>query len=138
MLIGVRQGLHDLDRLRIFREHHLAFGTVHVVANVRLLPPGRSRAHAIRSIGRNRAYVLQTSGRSSRAYVVHSSGRRSRTRSLRTRGRQRFFLLRTRLRSWKEEVQLQYVMLSGVDFETRVLERQRSGGLNHAADEMKF
>src|ERR1700722_19916769 len=115
MSVVVRQGSHDLDRLRVFREHHLAFGTVHVVAYVRLLPSRRSRA-----------------------YVVDGSGRRSRTHILCTRGRRRFFLLRTRLRSWKEEVQFQYVMLSRVDFETRVEERQRSCGLNHAAGEMKF
>jgi hypothetical protein len=29
-------------------------------------------------------------------------------------------------------------MLSGVNFEPRVLERQGTCGLNHAADEMKF
>src|SRR2546429_4287384 len=122
----------------LFREHHLAFGAVHVVTYVRLLPSGRSRACAVRALGRNRAYFLQTSGRRSRAYVVHSSGRRSRTHILCTRGRRRFFLLRTRWGSWKEEVQLQDVMLSRVGLETRVEERQRSSGLNHAADEMKF
>src|SRR3984893_3111431 len=137
MSIVVRQGSHDLDRLRVFREHHLAFGTVHVVAYVRLPPSGRSRAYAVRALGRNRAYVLQTSGRRSRANVVPSR-RRSRTHILCTRGRRRFFLLRTHLRSWKEEVQLQYIMLSRVDFETRVEERQRSCRLNHAADEMQF
>src|SRR4029077_8997113 len=138
MSVVVRQGSHDLDRLRVFREHHLAFGTVHVIAYVRLLPSGRSRAYAVRALGRNRAYVLQADGRRNRAYVVHSSGKSSRTHSLCTRGRRRFCLVRTRWRSWKEEVQLQYIMLSRVDFETRIEERQRACGLNHAADEMKF
>src|SRR5580692_3777355 len=137
MSVVVRQGSHDLNRLRVFREHQLAFGTVHVVAYVRLLPSGRSRAYAVRALGRNRAYVLQANGRRrSRAYVVHSRERRSSNHILCTRGRRRFFLLRTRLRSWKEEVQLQYIMLSRVDFETRVEEPQRSCRLNHAADEM--
>src|SRR4029077_18674755 len=82
MSIVVRQSPHDLDSLRVFREHHLPFGTVHVVTCVRLLPSGRSRAYAVRAFGRNRAYVLQTSGRRSRAYIVHGSGRRSRTHIL--------------------------------------------------------
>src|SRR6266705_457486 len=94
MSIVFRQSPHDLDRLRVFREHHLAFGAVHVVTYVRLLPSGRSRA-----------------------YVVHSSGRRRRTHILCKRGRRRFFLLRTRWGSWKEEVQLQDVMLSRVGLE---------------------
>ena len=138
MSVVVWQGSHDLDRLRVFRKHHLAFGTVHVVAYVRPLPSGRSRAYAVRAQSRDRACVLQTSGRRSRACVVHGSERRSCTHILCSRGRQCFFLLRTRCRTWKEEVQLQYVMLSSVDFETRVEERQRACGLNHTADEMKF
>src|SRR5437870_7436641 len=58
MSIVFRQSPHDLDRLRVFREHHLAFGAVHVVTYVRLLPSGRSRACAVRALGRNRAYFL--------------------------------------------------------------------------------
>ena len=44
MLVVVGQGPHDLDRPRVFREHHLAFRAVDVVARVELLAPSEGAA----------------------------------------------------------------------------------------------
>ena len=114
-LIVFRQLAHDLDRLCVLREHHLALGAVDVVAHVGLLRSLRRRRVRARRRG------ADVRGRSSGSAGL---GRRPH-RALRRRRRRR------------AELQLQDVVIRRVRLKRRIQERQHPGGLDHPAHQVK-
>ena len=126
-----RQRLHDLDRPRVFREHHLALRAVDVVADVELRrisgscprTAGKRPSSTERGVPDAEGRLFAPPGDMPPVWIDNFFG-------------SSLFVACCRPRL--EEVQLQHVMRRRVGLEMRVEERHRPGGLDHPAHQVEF